>query len=125
MTTEERNAKMEALGIQAGSPAAKRFIADNETNEEAIERCAEELIASGQRVVPPSKPSNEQKTPTTSSNERLLSSNERLLSDNERLLIESIKQTKHLENISNILTFFVILALISTLVSLLSIAFIN
>ena len=109
---------MEAAGIQAGSPAAKRFIADNETNEEAIERCAEELIASGQRVVPPSKPSNEQKTPTTSSNERLLS-------DNERLLIESIKQTKHLESISNILTFFVILALISTLVSLLSIAFIN
>ena len=102
---------MEAAGIQAGSPAAKRFIADNETNEEAIERCAEELIASGQRVVPPSKPSNEQKTITTT--------------DNERLLIESIKQTKHLESISNILTFFVILALISTLVSLLSIAFIN
>ena len=25
---------MEALGIQAGSPAAKKFIADNETNEE-------------------------------------------------------------------------------------------
>jgi len=118
MTTEERNAKMEALGIQAGSPAAKKFIADNETNEEAIERCAEELIASGQRVVPPSKPSNEQKTPTTSNNERLLS-------DNERLLIESIKQTKHLESINNILTFFVILAVVSILVSLLSIAFIN
>jgi len=26
MTIEERNAKMEAAGIQAGSPAAKRFI---------------------------------------------------------------------------------------------------
>ena len=43
---------MEAAGIQAGSPAAKRFIAENETNEEAIERCAEELKASGQKVVP-------------------------------------------------------------------------
>jgi len=114
MTIEERNAKMEAAGIQAGSPAAKRFIAENETNEEAIERCAEELIASGQKVVSSrksqSKPSNEQKTPTTS--------------DNERLLIESIKQTKLLGGISNILTFFAILALLSTLVSLLSIAFI-
>ena len=104
---------MEAAGIQAGSPAAKRFIADNETNEEAIERCAEELIASGQRVVPPSKPSNEQKTPTTSSNERLLS-------DNERLLIESIKQTEHLKSISNNVKFFFYVALISAIFSIIT-----
>ena len=117
MTTEERNAKMEAAGIQAGSPAAKRFIAENETNEEAIERCAEELIASGQKVVSSrksqSKPPIEQKTITTSDNERLLS-------DNERLLIESIKQTEHLASISNILSFFLILAIISSLVTLVS-----
>ena len=105
MTTEERNAKMEAAGIQAGSPAAKRFIADNETDEEAIERRAEELKASGQKVVPSrksqSKPPIEQKTLTTS--------------DNEKLLIESIKQTKHLESISNNVKFFFYLTIISTL----------
>ena len=117
MTTEERNAKMEALGIQAGSPAAKRFIADNETNEEAIERCAEELKASGQkvvssgesqRVVPPggpqSKPPIEQKTLTTS--------------NNERLLIESIKQTEHLKSISNNVKFFFYLTVFSALLYL-------
>jgi len=117
MTTEERNAKMEALGIQAGSPAAKRFIADNETNEEAIKRCAEELKASGQkvvssgesqRVVPPggpqSKPPIEQKTLTTS--------------DNERLLIESIKQTEHLKSISNNVKFFFYLTVFSALLYL-------
>ena len=111
MTTEEKNAKMKAAGIQPGSPAAKRFIADNETDEEAIERRAEELKASGQRVVPPggppSKPSNEQKTTKPT------------------LLNESIKQTKHLESISNVLTFFVILAVFLTLASLLTVAFIN
>lgn len=117
MTTEERNAKMEALGIQAGSPAAKRFIADNETNEEAIKRCAEELKASGQkvvssgesqRVVPPggpqSKPPIEQKTLTTS--------------NNERLLIESIKQTEHLKSISNNVKFFFYLTVFSALLYL-------
>jgi hypothetical protein len=117
MTTEERNAKMEALGIQAGSPAAKRFIADNETNEEAIERCAEELKASGQKVVPSgesqravppggpqSKPPIEQKTLTTS--------------DNERLLIESIKQTEHLKSISNNVKFFFYLTVFSALLYL-------
>jgi len=45
MTTEERKQRMEAEGIQLGSPAAKRFMRENETNEEAIERCAEELKA--------------------------------------------------------------------------------
>ena len=104
MTTEERNAKMKAAGIQAGSPAAKRFIADNETDEEAIERRAEELKASGQRVVPPggppSKPSNEQKT------------------TNPTLLNESIKQTGHLKGIQDILTFFLILTLISAFISI-------
>ena len=113
MTTEERNQKMEAAGIQPGSPAAKRFIADNETNEEAIERCAEELKASGQRVVPPggpqSKPPIEQKTITTS--------------DNERLLIESIKQTKHLESISNNVKFFFYLTIISALLYFLIVYF--
>ena len=104
---------MEAAGIQPGSPAAKRFIADNETNEEAIERCAEELKASGQRVVPPggpqSKPPIEQKTITTS--------------DNERLLIESIKQTKHLESISNNVKFFFYLTIISALLYFLIVYF--
>ena len=108
---------MEALGIQAGSPAAKRFIADNETNEEAIKRCAEELKASGQkvvssgesqRVVPPggpqSKPPIEQKTLTTS--------------NNERLLIESIKQTEHLKSISNNVKFFFYLTVFSALLYL-------
>ena len=108
MTTEERNAKMEALGIQAGSPAAKRFIADNETDEEAIERRAEELKASGQKVVPSrksqSKPPIEQKTLTTS--------------DNERLLIESIKQTEHLKSISNNVKFFFYLTVFSALLYL-------
>ena len=89
MTTEERNAKMEAAGIQAGSPAAKRFIADNETDEEAIERRAEELKASGQRVGP-------------------------------TLLNESIKQTRHLKGIQDILTFFLILALISVIISIIT-----
>ena len=37
MTTEEKNAKMEALGIQAGSPAAKRFMADNPVTDEVID----------------------------------------------------------------------------------------
>ena len=99
---------MEALGIQAGSPAAKRFIADNETNEEAIERCAEELKARGQKVVPSrksqSKPPIEQKTLTTS--------------DNERLLIESIKQTEHLKSISNNVKFFFYLTVFSALLYL-------
>ena len=96
MTTEERNAKMKAAGIQAGSSAAKRFIADNETDEE--------LKASGQRVVPPggppSKPSNEQKTTKPT------------------LLNESIKQTGHLKGIQDILTFFLILTLISAFISI-------
>ena len=105
MTTEERNAKMEALGIQAGSPAAKRFKAENETNEEAIERCAEELKASGQKVVSSrksqSKPPIEQKTITTS--------------DNDKLLNESIKQTEYLRSISNNVKFFFYLTIISAL----------
>ena len=113
MTTEERNAKMEAAGIQAGSPAAKRFIADNETNEEAIERCAEELKASGQKVVPSrksqSKPPIEQKTLTTS--------------DNERLLIESIKQTEHLKSISNNVKFYFYLTVFSALLYFLIVYF--
>ena len=117
MTTEERYQKMKDAGIQAGSPAAKRFIAENETNEEAIERCAEELKASGQkvvssgesqRVVPPggpqSKPPIEQKTLTTS--------------NNERLLIESIKQTEHLKSISNNVKFFFYLTVFSALLYL-------
>ena len=95
MTTEERNAKMEAAGIQDGSPAAKRFKADNPVTDEAIEE------------------NRNPKVKTIHS------------TDNEKLLNESIKQTKHLESISNILTFFVILSVVTTLVSLLSIAFIN
>ena len=92
---------------------------ENETNEEAIERCAEELKASGQkvvssgesqRVVPPggpqSKPPIEQKTITTT--------------DNERLLIESIKQTEHLKSISNNVKFFFYLALLSITISIIA-----
>jgi hypothetical protein len=37
MTTEERNAKMEAEGIQLGSPVAKRFMADNPVTDEVID----------------------------------------------------------------------------------------
>ena len=88
MTTEERNAKMEAAGIQAGSPAAKRFKADNPVTDEAIEE------------------NHNPKVKTIHS------------TDNEKLLNESIKQTEYLRSISNILTFFLILALISTVVNL-------
>ena len=90
MTTEERNQKMEAAGIQDGSPAAKRFKADNPVTDEAI------------------KENHNPKVKTIHS------------TDNEKLLNESIKQTKHLENISNILTFFLILGIISTVVTLFS-----
>ena len=43
MTTEERNAKMKAAGIQAGSPAAKRFIRDYE-EAESIQKLTDKEI---------------------------------------------------------------------------------
>ena len=102
---------MEAAGIQAGSPAAKRFIADNETNEEAIERCAEELKASGQNVVPSresqSEPPIEQKMATFTDKEI-----------KAELLKESIKQTEHLQSISNNVKFFFYLTVFSALLYL-------
>ena len=122
MTTEERNAKMEALGIQAGSPAAKRFIADNETNEEAIKRCAEELKASGQkvvssgesqRVVPPggpqSKPTIEQKTATFTDKET-----------KAEQLEESIKQTEYSESTNLIARGYAFLTVFMILIALIT-----
>ena len=81
MTKEQRYQKMKDAGIQPGSPAAKRFMRENETDEE--------LKASGQRVGP-------------------------------TLLNESIKQTRHLKGIQDILTFFLILALISVIISIIT-----
>ena len=51
MTIEERYQKMISAGTQPDSLAAKKIMASNETNEEAIEKFTEELIASGQNVV--------------------------------------------------------------------------
>jgi hypothetical protein len=85
---------MKDAGIQSGSPAAKRFMRENETNEEAIERCAKE-----HRVVPPggnqSEPPIEQKMATFTDKEI-----------KDELLNESIKQTEHLLSISNNVKFF-------------------
>ena len=89
MTTEERKKRMEAEGIQLGSPAAKRFMADNPVTDEVIDS---EFV-----ITEP-----EQKT------------------TKRTLLNESIKQTRHLKGIQDILTFFLILALISVIISIIT-----
>ena len=108
MTKEQRYQKMKDAGIQTGSPAAKIFMRETETNEEAIERCAEELKASGQNVVPSresqSEPPIEQKMATFTDKEI-----------KAELLKESIKQTEHLQSLSNNVKFFFYLTIISTL----------
>ena len=96
MTTEERYQKMKAAGIQPDSPEAKRFMASNETNEEAIERFTEELKASGKTIN---------------------------LTDNEKLLNESIKQTEHLRSISNNVKFFFYVSVFSALLYFLIVYF--
>ena len=89
MTTEEKNAKMKAAGIQPGSPAAKRVMADNPVTDEVID--SEFVIT---------EPEQKTTKPT--------------------LLNESIKQTKHLESISNNVKFFFYVALISAIFSIIT-----
>ena len=116
MTTEQRYQKMIAAGIQPDSPEAKIFMASNETNEEAIERCAEELKASGQKVVPSggpqSKPPIEQKMATFTDKDI-----------KAELLEESIKQTEHLRSISNNVKFFFYVSVFSALLYFLIVYF--
>ena len=117
MTKEQRCQKMKDAGIQPGSPAAKIFMRENETNEEAIERCAEELIASGQNVVP-SGESQRVVPPGGPQSEPPIEQKMATFTDKEikaELLKESIKQTEHLQSLSNNVKFFFYLTIISTL----------
>ena len=111
MTKEERYQKMKDAGIQTGSPAAKIFMRETETNEEAIERYAEELIASGQNAAPSresqSEPPTRQKMATFTDKET-----------KAELLEESIKQTEHLQSISNNVKFFFYVSVFSALLYL-------
>ena len=93
MTTEERYQKMKDAGIQSGSPAAKRFKADNPVTDEAIEE------------------NRNPKVKTIHS------------TDNEKLLIESIKQTEHLRSISNNVKFFFYVSVFSALLYFLIVYF--
>ena len=108
MTKGERYQKMKDAGIQTGSPAAKKFMRETETNEEAIERYAEELIASGQNAAPSresqSEPPTRQKMATFTDKET-----------KAELLEESIKQTEHLQSISNNVKFFFYVSVFSAL----------
>jgi hypothetical protein len=96
MTTEdydsryERKQRMEAEGIQLGSPAAERFMADNPVTDEVIDS---EFV-----ITEP-----EQKT------------------TKRTLLNESIKQTEHLKSISNNVKFFFYVALISAILSIITV----